>query len=141
MKDKKHLFTYRQLHGLIYSQAIVPIVIYVMEHIKGKYDGAHRGTLIVTEAVLVLIFWLVNHRFYKMEKKDEMVQYHLAKANRITLYTLFAVIFIGVLLNDYFIPGLICADFCWLAVMGAIALRSLLYTFFDAPVKADEAEE
>ena len=54
---------------------------------------------------------------------------------------LFAVIFIGVLLNDYFIHGLICADFCWLAVMGAIALRSLLYTFFDAPVKADEAEE
>ena len=75
-----------------------------------------------------------------MEINDETVQYDLAKANKVTLYTLFAVMFVGLIL-DNFIHGFICTDFCWLTLFGGIALRSLLFTFFDNPSQADSKED
>ena len=140
-KGNKRTFSYRNFHLLIYSQAIVPIIIYTMNRIQGDNIGNSKAAQIIAEAFLVLIFLLVNGHFYKMDIKDEMVKYNLSKANKITLFAVIAVMFVAVLLNDYFIHGLICSDFLWLTVMGAIALRSLLFTIFDAPKKEDMEEE
>ena len=140
-KSKKLTFSYNPFHTIIFSQALVPIVIYVMNHISGDYSGSHKLAQVVGEAFFLTLFILINRCFYKLEKKDEMVQYNLAKANKITLGTLCAVLFVGILLGEKLIPGLICSDFCWLSVMGAIALRSLLFTLFDAPKKEDMDDE
>ncbi len=72
--------------------------------------------------------------------KDEMVQYDLARANKITLYTILAVLFVGLILEN-FINGFICTDFCWPTLFGGIALRSLLFTIFDTPSQADSKED
>lgn len=140
-KAKKHIFSYYQLHVFIYSQAIVPIVIFIMNHITGDYTGGHRGEQLIAEGIILSLFFIVNKCFYKMEIKDELVQYNLARANKITFIVVITAMFAGVLLNDYFMNGVICSDFCWLIVMGAIALRSMLYMFFDAPSKKNKEEE
>lgn len=137
-KNNKQKFTYVKFHTLIYTFAIVPIVVYIMHQIKGK--DVDWISAIVGAGIVLVGQLIVGKIFYKMETKDEMVQYNLAKANKITLYTLFAVMFVGLIL-DNFIHGFICTDFCWLTLFGGIALRSLLFTFFDNPSQADSKEE
>ena len=137
-KNIKQKFTYVRFHTFIFTFAIVPIVVYIMHRIEGKdvdWISAIVGTGIVLVGQLI-----VGKIFYKMEINDETVQYDLAKANKVTLYTLFAVMFVGLIL-DNFIHGFICTDFCWLTLFGGIALRSLLFTFFDNPSQADSKED
>ena len=140
-KTNKRTFTYRNFHGLIYCQAIVPIICFIMSRIKGNHTADGKLEFILVEAVLVTIFILISRHFYKMDVKDELVQYNLAKANKITLYAVIAVLLIGIFINDCFIKGFINSNFCWLTAMGTIALRSMLYTFFDSPANKDEESD
>ena len=129
-KSKKHTFSYRNFHLIIYSQAIVPIIIFVMNHITGDYSGSHKLAQVIGEVFFLTVFVLVNSFCY-----------NLAKANKITLSALCSVLFVGVLIGEKLISGFVYSDFCWLTVMGAIALRSLLFTMFDAPKKEDIEDE
>lgn len=137
-KNNKQKFTYVRFHTFIYSFAIVPIVVYIMHRIEGK--DVDWISAIVGAGIVLVGQLIVGKIFYKMETKDEMVQYNLAKANKITLYTILAVLFVGLIL-DNFIHGFICTDFCWLTLFGGIALRSCLFTFFDNPSQADSKED
>ena len=137
-KNTKQKFTYVRFHTFIYSFAIVPIVVYIMHRIEGK--DLDWISAIVGAGIVLVGQLIVGKIFYQMEIKDETVQYDLARANKITLYTLFAVLFIGLII-DNFIHGFICTDFCWLTLFGGIALRSLLFTFFDNPSQADSKED
>ena len=139
MKNKKPKFSYSNFHTLIFCISITPIMLYVFCMIKGKEYG-DKISILIGMAVFVALQAFFQSRFYTMERKDELVQQNLAKANKITLNTTLAVLFISVLLNDYCFSGLICSDFCWITVMGAIALRSLLFTLFDAPSGKDTEE-
>lgn len=136
-KNTKQKFTYVRFHTFIFTFAIVPIVVYIMYQIKGK--DVDWISAIVGAGIVLVGQLIVGKIFYQMEIKDETVQYDLARANKITLYTLFAVLFVGLII-DNFIHGLICTDFCWLTLFGGIALRSLLFTFFDNPSQADSKE-
>ena len=140
MENKKKKFSYSNFHLLIFATASVPVTIYVICAIKGKAYGDKLSLLLglCTYAALQFFF---QSRFYKLEKKDEMVQYNLAKANRITLFTVLTVLFAAVFANDYLLKGLICSDFCWITVMAAIALRSLLFMMFDSPSAKDMEED
>ena len=120
--------------------AFTPIALYVFSYIKGKAYG-DKLSILIGMALFAAVQLFVQSRFYKLEKKDEMVQYNLAKANRITLFIVLTVLFGAVFVNDYLFKGLICSDFCWITVMGAIALRSLLFMLFDAPTAKDTEEE
>ena len=134
----KPKFSYVRFHMFIYCFAFVPIFIYIMHRIKGEdmdWIAAIIGAGIVLVGQLV-----VGKIFFKMEIKDETVQYDLAKANKITLYAMFAALFVGLILEN-FIHGFISPDFCWLTLFGGIYLRSLLFTFFDTPPKADTEDE
>lgn len=137
-KNTKQKFTYVRFHTFIYSFAIVPIVVYIMHRIEGK--DLDWISAIVGAGIVLVGQLIVGKIFYQMEIKDETVQYDLAKANKITLYTILAVLFIGLILEN-FIHGFICTDFCWLTLFGGIALRSLLFTFFDNPSQADSKED
>ena len=137
-KNNKQKFTYVRFHTFIYTFAIVPIVVYIMNRIEGK--DLDWISAIVGAGIVLVGQLIVGKIFYQMEIKDETVQYDLAKANKITLYTILAVLFVGLIL-DNFIHGFICTDFCWLTLFGGIALRSLLFTFFDNPSQADSKEE
>lgn len=133
-KNKKRKFTYVKFHTLIFTFAIVPIVVYIMHQIKGK--DVDWISAIVGAGIVLVGQLIVGKIFYKMEIKDEMVQYDLARANKITLYTILAVLFVGLIIEN-FIHGFICTDFCWLTLFSGIALRSLLFTIFDTPSQAD----
>ena len=137
-KNTKQKFTYVRFHTFIYSFAIVPKVVYIMHRIEGK--DLDWISAIVGAGIVLVGQLIVGKIFYQMEIKDETVQYDLAKANKITLYTILAVLFVGLIL-DNFIHGFICTDFCWLTLFGGIALRSLLFTFFDNPSQADSKED
>ncbi len=137
-KNIKQKFTYVRFHTFIFTFAIVPIVVYIMHRIEGK--DVDWISAIVGAGIVLVGQLIVGKIFYKMEINDETVQYDLAKANKVTLYTLFAVMFVGLIL-DNFIHGFICTDFCWLTLFGGIALRSLLFTFFDNPSQADSKED
>ena len=137
-KNIKQKFTYVRFHTFIFTFAIVPIVAYIMHRIEGK--DVDWISAIVGAGIVLVGQLIVGKIFYKMEINDETVQYDLAKANKVTLYTLFAVMFVGLIL-DNFIHGFICTDFCWLTLFGGIALRSLLFTFFDNPSQADSKED
>ena len=137
-KNIKQKFTYVRFHTFIFTFAIVPIVDYIMHRIEGK--DVDWISAIVGAGIVLVGQLIVGKIFYKMEINDETVQYDLAKANKVTLYTLFAVMFVGLIL-DNFIHGFICTDFCWLTLFGGIALRSLLFTFFDNPSQADSKED
>ncbi len=133
-KNNKLKFTYVRFHTFIYGFATVPIMVYIMYQIKDK--DVDWISAIVGSGIVLVGQLIVGKIFYKMETKDEMVQYNLAKANMITLYTILAVLFVGLIL-DNFIHGFICTDFCWLTLFGGVALRSLLFTIFDTPSQAD----
>ena len=135
---KKLKFSYVRFHTFIYVFAFVPIFIYIMHRIKGEdmdWIAAIIGAGIALAGQLV-----VGKIFFKMEIKDETVQYDLARANKITLYTLFAVMFVGLIIEN-FKHGFICPDFCWLTLFGAIYLRSFLFTLFDTPRTEDTKED
>lgn len=140
MEKTKKKFSYTNFHTLVFVIASTPVTLYVFRRIQGKTYG-DKLSILIGMAVLAVLQAFVQSRFYTLEKKDEMVQYNLAKANRITLCIVLTVLFGAVLVNDYLIKGLICSDFCWITVMGAIALRSLLFMFFDAPAGKDTEEE
>ena len=140
MGNKNNKFSYNNLHTIIMVIAFTPIALYVFSYIKGKAYGDKLSILIGMAAFAVLQAF-VQSRFYTLEKKDEMVQYNLARANRITLLTVLTVLFAAVFVNDYLFKGLICSDFCWITVMAAIALRSFLFMMFDAPSAKDTEEE
>lgn len=135
---KKPRFSYVRFHMLIYTFAFVPIFIYIMRRIKG--ESMDWIAAIIGAGIILVGQLLVGKIFFKMEIKDETVQYDLARANKITLYTLFAVMFVGLIIEN-FIHGFISPDFCWLTLFGGIYLRSLLFTFFDTPPKTDAEEE
>ncbi len=137
MEKKKPKFSYSRFHTLIFVIAITPITIYIFRAVQGKPYG-DKLSLLIGLAIFAALQAFFQSRFYTLEKKDELVQHNLSKANKITLYTTLTVLFTAILLNDYCFTGLICSDFCWLTVMGAIALRSLLFTFFDAPSESDK---
>lgn len=140
MKNNKPIFSYYRFHTMLFGLGIVPIVIYVFHKINHvqEYD---KLSLLIGMAIFYGLSALVYSRCYKMEKKDELVQHNLARANRITLYILLAVLFIAVIINDYVCKGLICSDFCWLTTAGALSLRSLLFTFFEGDPQCEEVEE
>ena len=140
MGNKNNKFSYNNLHTIIMVIAFTPIALYVFSYIKGKAYGDKLSILIGMAAFAVLQAF-VQSRFYTLEKKDEMVQYNLARANRITLLTVLTVLFAAVFVNDYLFKGLICSDFCWITVMGALALRSFLFLMFDAPSAKDMEED
>ena len=137
MKDAKR-FSYRDFQSELFILGIVPIVIYIVNTIKGN-EMAWGSTFCGSGIVTVLVI-LLRSKLQKKDVKDEMAKLNLAKAEKITLFIMIAVIFVSVLLNDYCINGLICKDFCWLTVLGAIAMRSMLFSIFDAPILADEEE-
>lgn len=140
MENKKKKFSYYNLHTIIMVIAFTPIALYVFSYIKGKTYG-DKLSILIGMAIFALLQLLVQSCFYKLEKKDEMVQYNLARANKITLFLVLTVLFAAVFINDYLFKGLICSDFCWITVMGAIALRSFLFTCFDAPSAKDMEED
>ena len=140
MEKTKKKFSYTNFHTLVFVIASTPVTLYVFCRIQGKTYG-DKLSILIGMAVLAVLQAFVQSRFYTLEKKDEMVQYNLAKANRITLCIVLTVLFGAVLVNDYLVKGLICSDFCWITVMAAIALRSLLFKFFDAPAGKDTEEE
>ena len=140
MEKTKKKFSYTNFHTILFVIASTPITLYVFRRVQGKAYGDKLSILIGMAAFAVLQLFFQS-RFYKLEKKDEMVQYNLARANRITLCAVLTVLFTAVFVNDYLIKGFICSDFCWITVMGAIALRSLLFMFFDAPSDKDTEEE
>ena len=140
MENKKKKFSYYNFHTIVMVIAFTPIALYVFSYIKGKAYG-DKLSILIGMALFAAVQLFVQSRFYKLEKKDEMVQYNLAKANRITLFTVLTVLFAAVFANDYLYKGLICSDFCWITVMGAIALRSFLFMCFDAPSAKDMEED
>ena len=140
MENKKKKFSYYNFHTIVMVIAFTPIALYVFSYIKGKAYG-DKLSILIGMALFAAVQLFVQSRFYKLEKKDEMVQYNLARANRITLFIVLTVLFAAVFANDYLYKGLICSDFCWITVMGAIALRSFLFTCFDAPSAKDMEED
>ena len=132
-------FSYRDFQSELFILGFVPIVVYIVHIIKGgDFDwlSVFCGAGLVTGIII-----LVRSKAQKKDVKDEMAQENLAKADKITLFVLCAALFVSVLLNDYFMDGLIDSDFCWLVVTGAIAFRSLLFIFFDAPVSDGGEDE
>ncbi len=140
MKNKNNKFSYYNFHTIVMVIALTPIILYVFSYIKGKAYG-DKLSILIGMALFAAVQLFVQSRFYKLEKKDEMVQYNLARANKITLFLVLTVLFAAVFVNDYLYKGLICSDFCWITVMGAIALRSFLFTCFDAPSAKDMEED
>ena len=140
MDKTKKKFSYSNFHLLIFVIASVPVTIYVLRAIQGRAYG-DKLSILIGMAIFAVLQLFVQSRFYKLEKKDEMVQYNLAKANRITLFAVLTVLFAAVFVNDYFVKGLICSDFCWITVMAAIAVRSFLFMMFDAPSAKDMEDE
>ncbi|SHM62285.1 hypothetical protein [Ruminococcus flavefaciens] len=140
MENKKKKFSYTNFHTLVFVIAFTPITLYAFCKFQGRAYG-DKLSILIGMAVFAVLQAFVQSRFYTLEKKDEMVQYNLARANKITLYTVLTVLFGAVLVNDYLKKGFICSDLCWITVMGAIALRSLLFTLFDAPSAKDMEDE
>lgn len=140
MDKTKKKFSYSNFHTIVMVIAFTPIALYVFHYIKGDGYG-DKLSILIGMALFAAAQLFVQSRFYKMEKKDEMVQYNLARANRMTLFTVLAVLFAAVFVNDYFVKGFICSDFCWITVMAAIALRSFLFMCFDTPSNKDMEDE
>ena len=140
MENTKKKFSYYYFHTIVMVIALTPIILYGFHYVKGDGYG-DKLSILIGMAIFALLQFFVQSRFYKLEKKDEMVQYNLAKANRITLFTVLTVLFAAVFVNDYFVKGLICSDFCWITVMAAIALRSFLCMCFEAPSAKDTEDE
>ena len=140
MENKKKKFSYYNFHTIVMVIALTPIILYVFSYIKGKAYG-DKLSILIGMAIFAAAQLIAQSCFYKLEKKDEMVQHNLAKANKITLFTVLTVIFAAVFVNDYLFKGLICSDFCWITVMAAIALRSFLFMIFDAPSAKDMEED
>ncbi len=139
MENKKK-FSYYNFHTIVMVIAFTPIALYVFSYIKGKAYG-DKLSILIGMAIFAAAQLIAQSCFYKLEKKDEMVQHNLAKANKITLFTVLTVIFAAVFVNDYLRKGFICSDFCWITVMAAIALRSFLFLMFDAPSAKDMEED
>lgn len=138
-RNKKTLeFTHYRFHAILFAESMVPITLYVMYKLSvlGSYDK------------LSMLFGMFGYygasvfvykRFFKMEKKDELVQLNIARANRITLYLTLAILFCAVLINDYLHSGFLSSDMCFLLVSGAMALRSLLFMVFEgSPTEENE---
>ena len=136
--EKKPKFSYVRFHTFIFIFAFVPIFGYIMQRIKG--ESMDWIAAIIGAGIVFVGQFVMSKIFFKMEIKDETVQYDLARANKITLYTLFAVMFVGLIVEN-FKHGFICPDFCWLTLFGAIYLRSFLFTLFDTPNNADIKED
>ena len=140
MEKSKKKFSYSDFHRLIFVIALVPVMLFVFHKVQGREYG-DKLSILIGMAIFAALHAAVQSIFYKLEKKDEMVQYNLARANRIILFAVLAVLFAAVIVNDYFYKGLICSDLCWITVMSAIGLRSLLFMFFDAVSNKDMEEE
>ena len=140
MEKTKKKFSYYNFHTIVMVIAFTPIALYIFYYVKGDRYG-DKLSILIGMAIFAILQAFFQSRFYTLEKKDEMVQYNLARANRITLFIVLTMLFGAVLVNDYLIKGLICSDLCWITVMGAIALRSLLFMFLDAPTARDTEEE
>ena len=140
MENKKKKFSYSNFHRIIFVIAFTPVLMYIFHRIQGDEYG-DKLSILIGMAIFAVLQLFFQSRFYKLEKKDEMVQYNLARANRMTLFTVLTVLFAAVFVNDYLYKGLICSDFCWITVMAAIALRSFLFMMFDAPSAKDTEEE
>ena len=140
MEKAKKKFSYSDFHRLIFVIALVPVMLFVFHKVQGREYG-DKLSILIGMAIFAALHAAVQSIFYKLEKKDEMVQYNLSRANRIVLCAVLIVLFGAVLLNDYLIKGLICSDFCWITVMSAISLRSFLFVCFDTPSNKDTEEE
>lgn len=140
MEKTKKKFSYSDFHRLIFVIALAPVILFVFCKIQGREYG-DKLSILIGIAIFAALQAIVQTKFYKLEKKDEMVQYNLAKANGITIFIVLTVLFAAVFVNDYFVKGLICSDFCWITVMGAIALRSFLFMCFEAPSAKDTEDE
>ena len=140
MEKTKKKFSYSNFHTIIFVIFLTPVALYIFHRIEGREYG-DKLSILIGMATFAVLQAVVQSIFYKLEKKDEMVQYNLSRANRIVLCAVLIVLFGAVLLNDYLIKGLICSDFCWITVMSAISLRSLLFMCFDSPSNKDTEEE
>lgn len=137
---KKPLFTYYRFHAIVMAESMVPIIIYVMYRI-GFISSYDKLSLLFGIAGYYGASLFIYRKFFAMEKKDEYVQACTARANRITLYTVLAVLFAAVLINDYGCKGLLNSDFCWLLVSGAMSVRSFIYMLLDTPSAEPEGAE
>lgn len=140
MDKTKKKFSYSNFHRIIFVIAFTPVLIYIFHRIQGDEYG-DKLSILIGMAIFAVLQLFVQSRFYKLEKKDEMVQYNLAKANRITLFMVLTVLFAAVFVNDHFVKGFICSDFCWITVLTAIAVRSFLFMMFDTPSNKDMEDE
>ena len=140
MEKTKKKFSYSDFHRIIFIIFFTTVLIYIFHRIECREYGDKLSILIVM-AIFAVLQAVVQSVFYTLEKKDEMVQYNLSKANRIILCAVLIVLFGAVLVNDYLIKGLICSDFCWITVMSAISLRSFLFMCFDTVSNKDTEEE
>ena len=140
MDKTKKKFSYSNFHLLIFVIASVPVTIYVLRAIQGRAYG-DKLSILIGMAIFAVLQLFFQSRFYSLEKKDEMVQYNFAKANRITLLAVLTVLLAAVFVNDYLRNGFICSDFCWITVMAAIAVRSFLFMMFDTPSNKDMEDE
>lgn len=135
-KDKKNkkkpVFTYYRFHVLVFTESLLPIIIYVMYR-TGFLHSYDKLSLLFSIAGYYGGSAYIYKRFFTIEKKDELVQFNMARANKFTLYAAAAVLFAGVLLNDYVCKGLISSDFCFILVSAAIALRSLIFMLSESP--------
>ena len=140
MEKTKKKFSYSNFHTIIFVIFFTPVALYIFHRIEGREYG-DKLSILIGMAIFAVLQAAAQSIFYKLEKKDEMVQYNIARANRIILCAVLIVLFGAVLLNDYLIKGLICSDFCWITVMSAISLRSFLFICFDTPSNKDTEEE
>ena len=140
MEKTKKKFSYSNFHRIIFVIAFTPVLIYIFHRIKGDEYG-DKLSILIGMAIFAVLQLFVQSRFYKLEKKDEMVQYNLARANSITLFAALTVLFAAVFVNDYFVKGFICSDFCWITVLTAVAARSFLFMCFDTPSNKDTEDE
>lgn len=78
------------------------------------------------------------------EKKDEFTQLTLAKATEITFYVLIALLFIGAIvienITSVSLAKTIAIDMYYYILFGAIALRSILFLWFDRTPKEEDEE-
>lgn len=139
MKNKTNntnsIVSYRNKHILTIVCVIYIIVLQIFP-IKGIF----KLLVYVGYALIVGMFTGTY------EKKDEFTGQTLAKATEITFYVLIALLFIGAIVIENIYPSslakTIAIDMYFYILLGAIALRSIIFLWLDrTPDEEDEEGE
>ncbi|MBE6861490.1 MAG: hypothetical protein E7497_01130 [Ruminococcus sp.] len=133
MGNKTQTVSYRNKHILTIVFVIYVIVLQIFP-IKG----------ILKLLVYVGYAFIVGTFVGTYEKKDELTKQTLAKATEITFYVLIALLFVGAIvienINPVSLAKTIAIDMYFYILLGAIALRSILFLWFDRTPKEKEEE-